>query len=387
MIRIIYIGSNEQTISHFKDILDTPLLISNHIKEASKLCSNFPGNDPIIILYERTSLKQDIPNISYLKKKSNRVYIVLVTSDLLKTEEKITYLKNGINDTITPDVEKVRYQKSIEFIIARYEQLLPDFLKSTPLTSFRLPMWKRLFDIIFASIAIIILSPLLIVVAIAIRIESKGKIIYKSKRVGSNYKIFDFLKFRSMYNGADKRLKEFDKLNQYKEEVEKEEKKHISINEIDSMSFGDDDMILVSDECFIQEQDYLEQRNNEQKNSFVKLENDPRITKVGHFIRKYSIDELPQLFNILKGDMSIVGNRPLPLYEAELLTKDDYIDRFMAPAGLTGLWQVEKRGDQGALSAEERKQLDIKYARNFSFGNDIKIICKTFTAFVQKENV
>ena len=305
----------------------------------------------------------------------------------LKTEEKITYLKNGINDTITPDVEKVRYQKSIEFIIARYEQLLPDFLKSTPLTSFRLPMWKRLFDIIFASIAIIILSPLLIVVAIAIRIESKGKIIYKSKRVGSNYKIFDFLKFRSMYNGADKRLKEFDKLNQYKEEVEKEEKKHISINEIDSMSFGDDDMILVSDECFIQEQDYLEQRNNEQKNSFVKLENDPRITKVGHFIRKYSIDELPQLFNILKGDMSIVGNRPLPLYEAELLTKDDYIDRFMAPAGLTGLWQVEKRGDAGKLSAEERKQLDIKYAQNYSFWMDIKIILKTITAFIQKENV
>ena len=85
--------------------------------------------------------------------------------------------------------------------------------------------------------------------------------------------------------------------------------------------------------------------------------------------------------------MSIVGNRPLPLYEAELLTTDEYIERFMAPAGLTGLWQVEKRGDQGALSAEERKQLDIKYARNFSFGTDLNIICRTFTAFVQKENV
>ena len=119
----------------------------------------------------------------------------------------------------------------------------------------------------------------------------------------------------------------------------------------------------------------------------MKLENDPRITKVGHFIRKYSIDELPQLFNILKGDMSIVGNRPLPLYEAELLTKDDYIDRFMAPAGLTGLWQVEKRGDAGKLSAEERKQLDIKYAQNYSFWMDIKIILKTITAFIQKENV
>ncbi len=111
------------------------------------------------------------------------------------------------------------------------------------------------------------------------------------------------------------------------------------------------------------------------------------VTRVGRFIRKYSIDELPQLFNILKGDMSIVGNRPLPLYEAELLTSDAYIDRFMAPSGLTGLWQVEKRGDAGKMSAEERKQLDIKYARDFSFWLDMKIIFKTLTAFVQKENV
>ncbi|MFA7082066.1 MAG: sugar transferase, partial [Bacteroidales bacterium] len=92
-------------------------------------------------------------------------------------------------------------------------------------------------------------------------------------------------------------------------------------------------------------------------------------------------------FNILKGDMSIVGNRPLPLYEAELLTDDNSIERFLAPAGLTGLWQVEKRGDAGKLSAEERKQLDVKYARKFSFFLDIKIILKTFSAFIQKGNV
>ena len=137
----------------------------------------------------------------------------------------------------------------------------------------------------------------------------------------------------------------------------------------------------------ISEEDFVKKKEKAQNNTFIKLENDPRVTRVGRVIRKYSIDELPQLFNILKGDMSIVGNRPLPLYEAELLTSDAYIDRFMAPAGLTGLWQVEKRGDAGKMSAEERKQLDIKYARDFSFWLDMKIIFKTLTAFVQKENV
>ena len=90
---------------------------------------------------------------------------------------------------------------------------------------------------------------------------------------------------------------------------------------------------------------------------------------------------------LLEKALSIVGNRPLPLYEAELLTSDAYIERFMAPAGLTGLWQVEKRGGAGKMSAEERKQLDIKYAKEFSFWLDMKILCKTLTAFVQKENV
>ena len=124
----------------------------------------------------------------------------------------------------------------------------------------------------------------------------------------------------------------------------------------------------------------------------MKIENDPRITRLGRFLRKYSIDELPQLFNILRGDMSVVGNRPLPLYEAERLTSDEYIERFMCPSGLTGLWQVEKRGQAGKLSPEllsllGREQLDIEYARRMSPWFDLKIILRTFTAFIQKENV
>ena len=123
------------------------------------------------------------------------------------------------------------------------------------------------------------------------------------------------------------------------------------------------------------------------ENAFVKIENDPRVTKVGKFIRKTSIDELPQLFNILKGDMSVVGNRPLPLYEAEKLTADASIDRFMAPAGLTGLWQVEERGKGGMMSAEERKQLDITYGQTYNFMLDMKIIFRTLTSMIQKGNV
>ena len=183
-------------------------------------------------------------------------------------------------------------------------------------------------------------------------------------------------------------MKELNALNQYQiEEVENsDEGPEIRFDDLSGTS-EEEENLLISDDFVISEEDFIKKKEKTQLNTFVKLENDPRVTRVGRFIRKYSIDELPQLFNILKGDMSIVGNRPLPLYEAELLTSDAYIDRFMAPAGLTGLWQVEKRGEAGKMSAEERKQLDIKYARDFSFWIDMKIIFKTLTAFVQKENV
>lgn len=253
---------------------------------------------------------------------------------------------------------------------------------------FILPRWKRFFDITFAGIALIVLSPVFLIISLAIRLESKGPVIYKAKRVGTNYNIFDFLKFRSMYNNADKHLKELTDLNQYKsEDGTATEPKGFSDDDLDGFLIGDDGVILVSDDFIIPEEVFASKRNSEQDQPFVKIEKDPRVTRVGRFLRKYSLDELPQLINILKGDMSVVGNRPLPLYEAERLTNDDSIDRFMAPAGLTGLWQVEKRGDPGRLSAKERKELDLKYSKEFSFGMDMKILLKTFTAFIQKGDV
>ena len=128
------------------------------------------------------------------------------------------------------------------------------------------------------------------------------------------------------------------------------------------------------------------------KSAFIKISDDPRITRVGKFIRNTSIDELPQLINVIKGDMSIVGNRPLPVYEAELLTRGALSKRFLAPAGITGLWQVELRGKGGVMSEEERMRLDNEYADhfigdNYSFWYDLKLILRTVPALFQKDTV
>jgi lipopolysaccharide/colanic/teichoic acid biosynthesis glycosyltransferase len=134
------------------------------------------------------------------------------------------------------------------------------------------------------------------------------------------------------------------------------------------------------------EQQYIESKKNKAGAAFIKIANDPRITRLGMFLRNTSIDELPQLYNVLRGDMSIVGNRPLPIYEAEKITTDEYAARFIAPAGITGLWQVSKRG-KGNMSESERKALDIEYAQKFSFRKDLYILLKTVPAMFQKENV
>jgi lipopolysaccharide/colanic/teichoic acid biosynthesis glycosyltransferase len=205
----------------------------------------------------------------------------------------------------------------------------------------RLPFLKRAVDILASVVALLLLSPLFILIAILIRLESKGPIFYISKRAGTGYYIFDFYKFRTMRPDADKQLEKLMHLNQYDK--------------------GDN-------------------------SSFVKFENDPRITKIGKFLRNTSLDELPQLINVLIGDMSLVGNRPLPLYEAERLTKDQWAKRFLAPAGITGLWQITKRG-KSDMSEDERMELDIAYAEKSTFLFDLQIILKTIPALFQKENV
>lgn len=385
MLHLIYIGRYEKTIKRFSKLPKGEFYNVATCDKAIKIIDKIREKFDIIILYEQTNIQTDIKDIESLRKKYTGIYMVLVM-DSLTQQESLQYLKAGINNTIPFESPQDAIDSLISFQKRRKQQKIKDLQKrGENIQTFRLPLWKRCFDILFSGTALLGLSPLLIITAIAIRLESKGAVIYKSKRVGSNYEIFDFLKFRSMYTNADKHLKDFNSLNQY--QAEEETTEDIIWGEMPELSENEDGIVLISDDFVISEEAYINKRSHEQENAFVKLENDPRITRIGRFIRKYSIDELPQLINILKGDMSIVGNRPLPLYEAELLTSDEYIDRFMAPAGLTGLWQVEKRGDSGKMSADERKQLDIKYAKTFSFWIDMRIILKTVTAFIQKENV
>lgn len=380
----IYIGRDSKTIELFSKLNVGVFYAVPNCSKAIKAVDKIREKYDIALFFEQVDLSKDI---RYMRKKYPGLYMVLVMDSLSK-EEAAQYLKAGINNTIKFEMTHEALTDLSTFLKRRKEQKIKDLqLKAQNIKAFQLPLWKRIFDILFSGMAILCLSPLLIFTALAIRLESKGAVIYKSKRVGSNYQIFDFLKFRSMYTDADKHLKDFNALNQYQQEEEEPDIWGEDIDTDMNEEGDEEEILLVSDDFVISEEDYIHKKSKEKSNAFVKLENDPRITKIGRFIRKYSIDELPQLFNILKGDMSIVGNRPLPLYEAELLTSDEHIDRFIGPAGLTGLWQVEKRGEAGKLSAEERKQLDIIYAKTFSFWLDIKIILKTVTAFIQKENV
>jgi lipopolysaccharide/colanic/teichoic acid biosynthesis glycosyltransferase len=252
--------------------------------------------------------------------------------------DEILFLQHCTEEALNDKILFLRKMKK-----AQQGSATPRIEEYAPSQGFQLGLLtKRVFDMLISSVALLLLSPVFLLIALAIKLESSGPVFYISKRAGRGYRIFNFFKFRTMYVGADQRIGELTHLNQY-----------------DATGRGP---------------------------VFFKISNDPRITKVGSFLRNYSLDELPQLMNVFLGDMSLVGNRPLPLYEAARLTTDEYAARFMAPAGITGLWQVKKRGNK-EMSVEERINMDIDYASNHNFATDFWIIANTPSALLQKENV
>jgi len=216
------------------------------------------------------------------------------------------------------------------FQLALHKAVVDEF-GGIPMLDLRAPalneyqrMIKRAFDIVFSSILLLPSLIIMGIVAIAIKLEGPGPVIYKQKRVGENGKLFEMYKFRSMFPGADTMR-------------------------------------------------HLVEYRDEQGRLIHKVENDPRVTKVGHFLRKTSLDELPQLINILKGEMSWVGPRPEQPYLV-----DQYEDwqhkRFSVPQGLTGWWQINGRSDKVMhLNTED----DLYYVQNYSLLLDLYILLKT----------
>jgi len=302
--------------------------------------------------------------------------MILVGRDLKTSRRELAKQWQAI-DVFDLAVDHAKIEKRIHFIQEEnYHLNLTEDLAPMPET-YKIPFIKRAFDVVVAGGLLLVLSPILLLIALIIKLESRGPIFYISQRVGTGYQVFDFFKFRSMRVDADKMLNKISHLNQYQEE---------EMLAAMNMEGVEGENMLIQDDEYVSEQTFRSQKAQEESNSFVKIKNDPRITRIGKFIRNTSIDELPQLINVLKGDMSIVGNRPLPLYEAEKLTSDNWALRFMAPAGITGWWQVTERG-KSDVDPESRKKRDIEYATQYSVWLDFKILFMTLPAMFQQENV
>ncbi|MFZ4622346.1 MAG: sugar transferase [Bacteroidota bacterium] len=245
---------------------------------------------------------------------------------------------------------------------------------------------KRIFDIIISGAALLVLAPVMLLIVIAIKAESHGPVMYAAPRAGMGFKRFRLLKFRTMYSGADQKLKDLAHLNLYATTSASDAELKECAECIRLRTSCSPLMITVEGTIICER---LMKLRKEAKNAgtFFKIANDPRITPVGKFLRNTSLDELPQFINVFIGDMSLVGNRPLPIYEAEKLTNDVAAMRFVAPAGITGLWQVTKRGKKGEMSDEERISLDNTYALHGSLWFDVKLMFKTIPALLQSENV
>jgi len=190
---------------------------------------------------------------------------------------------------------------------------------------------KKTFDGVTSVLLVLLLSPVLLAVAVAVKLTSKGPVFFRQERVGINGEMFRMIKFRSMVVDAEARLASL------------REEQHDAGNQV-----------------------------------LFKIKNDPRITKVGKFIRRFSIDELPQLFNVVIGDMSLVGPRPPLMAEVELYG-DEARRRLLVKPGMTGLWQVSGRSD---LTWDDTVRLDVYYVENWSITGDLVILWKTAKAVV-----
>ncbi len=343
-----YIGTNEITIKYLSQTFISGYS-ANSFDEAQKVIESpdFVSETPDVVLIDLPFNENEVIAFNdFLTNTGNNTIPVIYNEQQIPKGVKLSNYCNLLDDAFDIYNGRVDYSAKVSFLkeLKRHQfNYVPSEQINTrdiykPATS----VFKRGFDIVVASILLTLLSPLLLIIALVIKCESRGPVFYNAKRAGRGFKVFSFYKFRTMDEHADKKIDALAQLNGYN---------------------------VTSSGA-----------------KFFKVVNDPRVTRVGKLLRNTSLDELPQLFNVLKGDMSLVGNRPLPLYEAATLTTNEFVERFTAPSGITGLWQIKKRG-KANMSVEERMRLDIAYANKSTLLYDFWIMAQTPSALMQKSDV
>ncbi len=272
--------------------------------------------------------------------------VILPDTDENRTQDFKNRIVNGHKNPpftiITGTYPGMLFQNLLTEDQARSE-LYPLFMEDPQKCKGFAYLLKRSLDILGAVVGILLFSPLMLIAALAIKITSPGPIIFRQMRLGQRGVPFVFYKFRSMFANTDER-------------IHREYVSHLIEGNLDHINQGDKEKPLY------------------------KMKSDPRITRVGRIIRKTSIDELPQLFNVLKGDMSLVGPRPPLPYEVEKYQAWHLARILEIKPGITGLWQVEGRS---ATSFDDMVRLDIRYIRNWSLMLDLKILLKTVRVVLQ----
>ncbi|WP_456397408.1 undecaprenyl-phosphate galactose phosphotransferase WbaP [Desulfurobacterium sp.] len=310
---------NKEFIDKIKEIFDKDHFMGYHIDRGIEVSSSNFSYEKELLDLEADTLIVAIPDS--------------FRGDTEKFLAKIH--KSARNVLFVPDIKGLAFLNSELYPLFFSEMFLLSVKNN--LKYFTNRFFKRLFDLTVSILLLPILLPVIIVIAILIKLDSEGPIFFVHNRIGKDGKIIGVIKFRTMYKDAQQRL---EKLLAENEDIRREWQ------------------------------------------TYFKLKNDPRITRVGKFLRKTSLDELPQIFNVLKGDMSLVGPRPVVKEEIEKYYRDFAQYYYLVKPGITGLWQVSGRSD---TDYEKRVRLDTWYVLNWSLWLDIIILVKTVKTVLKRE--
>jgi len=324
-LRVLY--EQGMKIAYRRRLGLTPTLVIGGEEERAWICRTMEKQQGTYTRVGELSLNGrglDMPDLRRVLDRTEARHLILVGSERLSEARFLELLRSAWLRKVKVEVVPSANILVGEELVVSQDVGIPLLRVSYP--SLNKTQWalKRTLDVTGSLVGLVVLSPLLVTVAALVKLTSSGPILFSQKRVGADEKVFGFYKFRSMYEDADQRQEKLESLN-------------------------------------------------EAEGPVFKIRDDPRITTIGRFLRRWSIDELPQLLNVLKGEMSLVGPRPLPVRDF-LRMEEPHKRRLGAVPGMTGYWQISGRSE---LSFEEMVRLDLYYIENWSLSFDLKIILKT----------